>query len=79
MRYTERLDIESEERLLIASMKYSQEKKNAADKLSRATGTGKRILYTNPSPAYAAGNRYNLPPELDLEWDALSSALSANS
>ena len=46
------------------------------DKRGRATGTDKRTLYTNPSPAYAAGNRYSLPPQLDLSWDALQNALT---
>jgi len=46
------------------------------DKRSRATSTNRRFLYTNPSPAYAAGNRYSLPPQLDLTWDSLQNALS---
>ena len=46
------------------------------DKRSRATGTGRRLLYTSPSPAYAAGNRYNLPPQLNLDWMDLQSALT---
>ena len=50
--------------------------KKDSDKLGRATSDGTRILYTNPSPAYAAGNRYNLPAELELNWSALQNALT---
>lgn len=48
------------------------------DKIGRATSTNKRILYTAPSPAYAAGNRYGLPPELELDFNALMSAITEN-
>ena len=45
-------------------------------KLGRATSSGERVLYTQPSPAYAAGSRYPLPPELPLTWQALADALN---
>lgn len=48
---------------------------NKENTVGRATGTDKRILYTKPSPQYAAGNRYNLPGELPLEWTALQDVL----
>lgn len=49
--------------------------KKAADKLGRATTSGRHFIYTRPSPAYAAGNRYSLPPQLDMSYAALEDAL----
>ena len=39
---------------------------------------GQRILRTVGGPACIAKNRYNLPYEIDLSWDAFYSALNAN-
>ncbi len=46
-------------------------------KISRAIGTGDRVMYTEERPAFLAKNRHMLPPELPLSWDALSSAMTA--
>jgi len=45
------------------------------------TSTGRRVLHTTPHAqfAYLAGNRYGLPPVLDLSWSALQAALSESS
>lgn len=42
------------------------------------TNTGKRVLYTSPPTnfAHVAGNRYGLPPQIDLSYPALASALA---
>lgn len=40
---------------------------------------GDRILHTEWSPAWDAKNRLNLPPELPMEWDAITAAIEANS
>lgn len=45
----------------------------------RATGTGKRLLFTEERPAFAAKNRYSLPPVLPLDWNAFVAAQNATS
>ena len=40
----------------------------------RAFGTGKRVMYTEKRPAFAAKNRYGLPFELPVSWDAFNKA-----
>ncbi len=42
----------------------------------RAVGTGKRVLYTEARPAFNAKNRYNLPPEMPLDWATFQAAFS---
>jgi hypothetical protein len=42
---------------------------------TRAITTGERICYLTGSPAYTAKNRYNMPGEVPLSWDAIESAL----
>lgn len=37
------------------------------DKRKRAVGSGERILYTEERPAFIAGNRYSLPPEIQFD------------
>ena len=44
--------------------------------VSRGITTGKRLLYTQETPAYLAKNRYSLPASLPLDWNAFSNALS---
>jgi hypothetical protein len=44
----------------------------------RAVGTGQRILHTTERPAWAAKNRYRLPDEIDLSWDAFTTAMNAS-
>lgn len=45
------------------------------------TSTGKRVVYTTPHPqfAYVAGNRYGLPPVLDLSYESFQQALEGSS
>lgn len=38
----------------------------------KALGDGSRVIYTEPRPAFVAKNRYSLPFELPLAWDAFS-------
>lgn len=45
-------------------------------KVTRGTGTGERVLYTEERPAFKAKNRYALPPELPLSWDAFEQAVA---
>jgi hypothetical protein len=52
-------------------------------KVSRATGTGHRVLYTEKRPAHPGGNRYGLPFEIPLPlpplsgWSAFRASLDA--
>jgi hypothetical protein len=41
---------------------------------TRAISTGRRIMNTNAKPAFIAGNRYNLPDVLPLDWNAFVGA-----
>lgn len=44
-------------------------------KVARGTGAGERVMYLEERPAYLAKNRYGLPAELPLSFDALQGAL----
>jgi len=46
-------------------------------KHKRAVGMGARLLTVGQNPAYLSGNRYGLPDDLDLSWDAFEAALAA--
>jgi DNA polymerase III delta prime subunit len=43
---------------------------------NRGIGTGERVLYTCERPGHMAKNRYNVPPELDFNFDAFMSAMA---
>lgn len=43
-----------------------------------ATTTGQRVIATQPKPGATAKNRYHLPPELPLDWQAFQAAMQAN-
>lgn len=45
-------------------------------KRARGIATGRRIMHTNAAPSFIAGNRYNLPEVLPLEWAALMTAMN---
>ena len=44
-------------------------------KVTRALGSGERVLYTAERPAFLAKNRYGLPDVLPLSWDAFSQSM----
>jgi hypothetical protein len=44
-------------------------------KVTRALGSGERLLHTAERPAFLAKNRYGLPDTLPLSWAALAEAL----
>lgn len=46
-------------------------------KKNKAYGDGARMIYTEWTPAYDAGNRASLPAELALQWAAFAEALEA--
>lgn len=49
--------------------------KNPATK-SKAMATAERLLFTGEKPAHLAKNRYNLPAELPLSWQAFADAMA---
>lgn len=51
--------------------------KDGKTKRVRGISTGERVVYTVRSAAYDAGNRYNLPDRLPLDWDAFAEAVKA--
>jgi len=44
-------------------------------KISRAVGSGERVIHTVERPAFLAKNRYDLPDTLPLEWSAFAQAM----
>lgn len=52
----------------------TEEKKT---KRVRGVATGARLIYTNRTAAYDAGNRYNLPDSLPLDWAEFAAAVDA--
>lgn len=42
----------------------------------RGITTGERLMYTTEKPAYLAKNRYGLPDQLPLSWDAFATAIN---
>ncbi|MDK9720417.1 MAG: ATP-binding protein [Rhodospirillales bacterium] len=44
-------------------------------KVTRALGSGERVLYTAERPAFLAKNRYGLPDVLPLSWAAFAEAM----
>jgi len=57
-----------------------KEEKTGFDKVAktRGTTTGERLLYLVEKPAYVAKNRYGLPEQLPLSWQAFSDALTVS-
>lgn len=49
---------------------------NGQSTRARGVSTGRRIMHTNAKPSFIAGNRYNLPDVLPLEWGALVGAMN---
>lgn len=41
----------------------------------RAIGRGERVVYTEARPAWVAKNRYGLPPEIELSWQAFQDGM----
>jgi hypothetical protein len=42
----------------------------------RGVGAGERVLYTSERPAYLAKNRFSLPHELSMNWQAFAEAVT---
>jgi len=45
--------------------------------VTRAIGSGERVLYTCEKPSHLAKNRFSLPPELPMSWEAFQNAAAA--
>ena len=71
---------ESVDCVLFADYKTVIEKEDAGFNKTKTRGisTGQRYLYTEARPSFVAKNRYGLPAELPLNWQAFSDALSNN-
>lgn len=67
--------------ILFAHREMAVTKDDPNNKWLKAKGltTGRRLLLTEDCPAYRAGNRYSLPSELPLSWDALWEAARGGS
>jgi hypothetical protein len=67
--------------VLFANWKVSVAKADAGfnKKVARGVGAGARVLYTEERPAFLAKNRHRLPPELPLDWNALTGAMASSS
>ncbi|MGH6919726.1 MAG: ATP-binding protein [Geminicoccaceae bacterium] len=46
-------------------------------KVTRALGSGQRLLHTAERPAFLAKNRYGLPDTLPMSWEAFTGAMPA--
>jgi hypothetical protein len=44
-------------------------------KVTRALGSGERVLYTAERPAFLAKNRFGLPDSVALSWEAFAAAM----
>lgn len=65
--------------VLFANYKTVVRKEDVGFNKSVAKGitTGERLLHTAETPAYLAKNRYGLPAQLPLSWEAFSNAMTA--
>jgi len=59
--------------VLFAEYRLVVKKKSNFDKGKGIDNGGARVIHTEERPAFEAGNRYSLPLELDLSWDAFYS------
>ncbi|WP_422460292.1 ATP-binding protein [Endozoicomonas sp. ALB115] len=71
---------ESMDCVLFANYKTVIKKEESGFGKTKAKGiaTGQRVLYTEARPAFVAKNRYSLPAELPMSWDAFSQALNTS-
>ena len=69
---------ESVDTILFAKQKTVTKTENLGFGNTRTRGitTGERVVCTVETPAYVAKNRYNLPAELPLRWDAFADAIN---
>lgn len=59
-----------------ATVKGGTRGKEIEDPMKKGKATGlRRVIYTTQDPAYMAKNRYNLPVDIDMSWDAFAKAI----
>lgn len=51
--------------------------KSEGQKKSKGIGDGVRVINTNKTPAWDAGNRYGMPDELPLSWQSVIEAIDS--
>ena len=44
-------------------------------RITRAVGSGERVLYTTERPSFLAKNRFSLPDTLPLSWQDFAAAM----
>jgi hypothetical protein len=44
-------------------------------KITKAIGDSERVLYTSHSPTHDAKNRYSMPDQIEMHWNALEEAI----
>lgn len=71
------LFLESMDFMFFANFKTTYRKDKGARK-AKAYGEGKRVMFTEERPAFAAKHRGDIPFELDLSWDAFMAAVAKN-
>jgi molybdopterin-guanine dinucleotide biosynthesis protein len=80
-KHAQALLVEWVDAVLFATRRVTTRKESKADDsrvLAAPVGAagGERIIKTTGSPTCVAKNRYNLPPEIPLSWEAFSEGLS---
>jgi len=63
--------LEHSDACFFAAKKLGTIKVQGKSGMTTKTVSGDRIIYTNNDPAYLAKNRYNLPDELPMDWNAI--------
>lgn len=54
-----------------------KDEKGFGQSRGRGIGSGERVMYCEERPGWWAKNRYGLPPELPLSWDAFIGAMNS--
>lgn len=68
------LFLESVDNMFFANYQTTYRKDKGARK-AKAFGEGKRVMFTEERPAFAAKSRFDLPFEMDLSWDEFTKAV----
>jgi hypothetical protein len=55
---------------------FVRKEKDGMKESKKASTSDRVFIHTRESPAYLAGNRYNLPDQIPFDWASLSDALS---
>jgi len=63
--------------MMFANQQYSTVKSDVGfnQKVTRAVGTGNRVLYTQERPGWQAKSRWSLPDTLPLDYSKFAEAL----